>query len=212
MRLKDTLFAQPDVSIYQVDPDTDHSINDFLHWRLTPIHSETLAAEFVHDRILDGVFILKAAFVTQSGEIRDGYVDVVMPERISETAYLLEDGHIRQKSYRELKYWGVPLVAIEGFGAYELFYSRSNPEIGLEVLRKGLAVARDRENIAANMGYILRDEKRYQEAVEAFTVAIEEGEAMGHGKEQYFQYYYAEREELLKKLDATKTRAPIARE
>jgi hypothetical protein len=121
MKLKETLFAQPDLLIYQVDPDTDHSINDFLHWMLTPIYSETLAAEVVHDGILDGVFILRAAFVSQSGEIRDGYVDVVMPERISETAYLLEDGRIRQKSYRELKYWGVPLVAIEGFGAYELF-------------------------------------------------------------------------------------------
>ncbi|WP_200858551.1 hypothetical protein, partial [Klebsiella pneumoniae] len=79
--------------------------------------------------------------------------------------------------------------------------------IGLEVLREGLAVAKNKEDIAADMAYILRDEKRYQESLEAFTVAIEAGKARGHANAQYFQYYYSEREALLKKLAGAEVRA-----
>ncbi|HSP62313.1 MAG TPA: hypothetical protein VLQ90_04955, partial [Pyrinomonadaceae bacterium] len=139
-------------------------------------------------------------------------IDLAMPERLSDTAYFLDSGDILQVPQRDFGVWGVPLVAIEGFGNYELFYSRIKPEIGLEVLRKGLAVAREKENIAVDMAYILRDEKRYQESLDAFTLAIEEGEARGHANEQYFQYYYREREALLKKLGAAEVRAPGASE
>lgn len=202
MELQEALFSQTDVSIYQVHREQDLVV-DFRRWSVSPIHAATLAANSVPDGILDGHFILKAVFALPGGEILDGYVDAVLPERISETAYLIEDGHIRQKTYRDFpRIWGVPLVAIEGFGNYELFYSRINPEIGLEVLRKGLAIAKDKENIALDIGYILRDEQRYQESLEAFTVAIDAGEAAGHGNRQYFQYYYAERDALLKKLAA----------
>ena len=209
MELKHALFAQPDVSIYQVDREQDLAI-DYLHWEITPIHAPTLAAESVCDGILDGFFILKAAFVLPNGEIRDGYIDMMMPERLSETAYFLDGGDILQIPQRDFRVWGVPLVAIEKFGNCELFYSKVNPEIGLEVLRKGLAVAKNKEDIAADMAYILRDEKRYRESLEAFTVAIEAGEAMGHANEQYFQYYYHEREALLKKLGGAEARAPSA--
>jgi hypothetical protein len=76
------------------------------------------------------------------------------------------------------------------------------------VLRKGLAGARKRENIAADMAYILRDERRYEESVEAFTIAIEEGDATSGVN----KYYCMEREALLKKIGAPQLRAPIAGE
>ena len=207
MNLKQALFAHPDVSIYQVDSDEyetdgepddvdDSSENDFLYWKVTPIYAPTLAAESARDRILDGHFILKAVFVSPSGELQDCYVSVSMPERISETAYFYEGDHIRQGWKDELKGKVVPLVAIEGFGSYELFYSRSKPEIGLDVLRKGLDVAKNRADIAQDMAYILRDEKRYEESVEAFTIAIEENEAKGAGNE----HHYFERAALREKL------------
>src|SRR5438128_6762352 len=128
MELKDALFAEPDVFIYQeVDPE-DLSAKDFLHWEVVPIHAPTLAAESVRDGILDGFFILKAAFVLPNGEIRDGYIDLVMPERISDAAYFLDGGDILQIPQRDFRVWGVPLVAIEKFGNPELFYSKVNPE------------------------------------------------------------------------------------
>ncbi|HSP63858.1 MAG TPA: hypothetical protein VLQ90_12805, partial [Pyrinomonadaceae bacterium] len=83
MELKHALFAQPDVFIYQeVDPEADLSVKDFRRWEIAPIHAPTLAAESVRDGILDGLFFLKAAFVLPNGKIRDGYIDLVMPERL----------------------------------------------------------------------------------------------------------------------------------
>ncbi len=69
----------------------------------------------------------------------------------------------------------IPAVAIESFGVYELFYSHIDPEVGLTVLRTGLQAAESKAPIAEDLGYILRDEGRKEEAIEAFSIAIEEG-------------------------------------
>jgi tetratricopeptide (TPR) repeat protein len=185
MKLKQALFQMPDVSIFQVDADD----GSFLNWKVEPIIAPTLAANYVRDKILDGLFILKAVHISAEGKLEDCYLDVVMPERISETAYLQREGEIIEiKSYNaggEI----IPTVAIEGFGLYELFYSRLQPEIGLSVLRNGLKVAKQKGYIAEDMAYILRDENRKLEAIEAFDIVIAEGEPN--------EYTYLERAGLL---------------
>src|SRR5258708_19541219 len=66
-------------------------------------------------------------------------------------------------------------VKISGVGVYELFYSKKRPEVGIEVLQGGLRSSAKKAAIAEDLGYILRDERRFQEAAEAFEIAVEEG-------------------------------------
>lgn len=162
----------PDVSIFQVDWDD----GSFLDWEVEPIIAPTLAGDYVRDKILDGLFILKAVHISTEGELQDCYLDVVMPERISETAYFHTDEEIVEIMSHKVSGEVIPMVAIEGFGVYDLFYSRLKPEIGLSVLRNAVKVARQKSYIAEDMAYILRDENRKLEAIEAFDIVIAEGE------------------------------------
>ena len=69
-------------------------------------------------------------------------------------------------------------MAIEKFGVYDQYYVKGHAEVGMKVLREGLAVAKSKGPIALDLAYILRDEKRYAESAEAFTLAINQGEGV----------------------------------
>lgn len=154
-------------------------------------YAPTLEAEHCADGTLDGFFILKAIFITKQG-LQDCYLDVSMPERINDYAYVQSGGEIIQIYSHRLEGDVVPAVAIEGHGVYELFYSHLKPEVGLNVLRAGLREAKKKGHIAEDIAYILRDENRHLEAIEAFSVVITERMAN--------EYTYWERADLLEKI------------
>ena len=81
---------------------------------------------------------------------------------------------MREVPIQEFEYDVVPALACEGYGNYELYYSSSNPQIGIEVLRKGIHSAIDKSAPAEDLGYICRDEGQIKEAIEAFTIALNE--------------------------------------
>lgn len=188
MKLREALFQQKDVPIYQFDSDDEN----FLNWNVEPIYASTLAAEHVRDGFLDGFFIIKAILILKGGQLQDCYMDVSMPERINDYVYVLAGGEIIQTYRYQLEGEVVPAVAIEGHGVYELFYSKLKPEVGLNVLREGLRDAKKKGHIAEDMAYIFRDENRHLEAIEAFTTVIAEGMAD--------EYTYWERAALLERI------------
>jgi tetratricopeptide (TPR) repeat protein len=129
----------------------------------------------VKDRGSDGFFIVKARHVLRPGHWEECLLDLSMPERISDHAYF-EDGPSLHRMYTyEAEGDVIPAVAIEAFGRYDQFYSRQDPEVGLEVLRSALPIAARKAPIAEDLGYILRDEGRLSEALSAFSLAISEG-------------------------------------
>jgi tetratricopeptide (TPR) repeat protein len=188
MKFTEALLSFPEVAIFQIEiePDEYYEFDkpdekeDFDYWDAAPINADILSAEFVRDKILDGYFVLKALFIPNEGELRSCYIDVTMPERISERVFFKIENQIKSKYHaylegKQLKGKIIPIAAIDGFGLYELFYSKKNPEIGLEVLRNGLKISKRKKYIALDLAYILRDENRYEEAIEAFSIAITEG-------------------------------------
>jgi len=68
----------------------------------------------------------------------------------------------------------IPVVPIEKFGVPQLFYAKENPDLGIEVLEKGLRAAKEKKYIAYDLGVLLRNEKRYEGAIEAFSVVLGE--------------------------------------
>jgi tetratricopeptide (TPR) repeat protein len=175
MKLKDALVENSNVKIYQVQDNEGELFDDedFLSWDLRPIYAETLSAESADNGILDGHFILKAVQIRQNGDLSECYINVTLPERISDQAYLLKDENI-------IEQWK---HTVEGD-------SKINPEIGIEVLRKGLQSANKKTDIALDLAYILRDENRYLEAIEAFTIVINE---VGINDSTPLEYVYSER-------------------
>ncbi len=165
MRLQEAIETHSKVRIFRVDnSDSDQK----SEWDVQIADAPVLSEE-------DGFFILKAKNILPNGTIRDCYIDISMPERISDYAYEIRNGSLEARYHHEFEGEIICAVPISSFGVYELFYSKKNPEIGIEVLRGGLNSSNRRAAIAEDLGYILRDEGRFREAAEAFEIAAQEG-------------------------------------
>jgi len=146
-----------------------YEAEDWSNWQLAPLPCATVPD--TEDRL----YVLKAFNVLGRGRVQDCYVNLSMPERIIDFVWFLREGILTQHCHHEVEGDVIPAVAIEGYGVYDQFYSRRDPEVGMGVLRQGLHVARQRGPIAEDLGYILRDEGRTEEAIAMFSIAVDEG-------------------------------------
>jgi tetratricopeptide (TPR) repeat protein len=163
----DAISSNPNLKYFRVrDSKADHPRD----WELEPLQTELLT-----DEEGDSFNVIKALNVLPNGTIRECHIDISLPERITDYAYFLENGALRYGYHHEFPGEIIAAAALDCFGVYELFYSRKRPELGIDVLRRGLAIAKRKYIIAADLGYILRDERRFAEAVEMFKIAVEEG-------------------------------------
>jgi tetratricopeptide (TPR) repeat protein len=136
---------------------------------------EPVPCEVVTDPDRGGYYVLGALHILPSLEVRACFIDMCLPERISSYVYYVEGREIRRGYKRKLKEKIIPAIAIDCHGDYDLFYSKSVPELGIEILKRGLAASARKYNIARDLGYIFRDEKRYREAAEMFQIVVDEG-------------------------------------
>lgn len=165
MRLIQAVIDYPAVRIFRVaDSDSD----DKNEWDVEPADASTLSEE-------DGLFIVKAKNILPDGAVKDCYIDISLPERISDSAYFLRGDALQAGAFHEFEGEIICGVPIESFGVYELYYSRTAPDTGIEILKKGIGAARRKQAIAEDLGYIFRDERRFKEAIEMFQIAVDEG-------------------------------------
>jgi hypothetical protein len=143
----------------------------------------------------DGFYILGAMNIRSTTDVRRCYLDVSMPERINDYAYVFDGGELRYDYPHKLVGEFIPAIAIDGFGLYELFYSKIAPELGIDILRRGLAASKRKRFIAQDLGYILRDEGRDAEAADMFQIAADE--------EISSYFIYGELADLYRKLGQT---------
>jgi tetratricopeptide (TPR) repeat protein len=192
VRLGDALFKLNCKIFEVVEP---HPVDsDFPDWILTPIEAPLLAKEYTRAGIMDGYFIVEGLVVHKDGTTERAYLDLSLPERNIDSHFLLQGGRIMRGVGTLLDNAKIiPTVAIERFGVYDQYYVKGFAELGLRVLREGLAVAKVKWPIALDLAYILRDEKRYSEAIHAFTVAINSGYTKSY-------FVYSERARLYQLL------------
>lgn len=76
-------------------------------------------------------------YCASDGVIRDGYIDISLPERITDDAYFLDGKSLAVGYSYEFEGDIICAVPINCFGTYELFYSKVDPNIGIEVLQEG---------------------------------------------------------------------------
>jgi len=168
MRFIDALTQHPAIPFFGriegLEPDTD----DIRDWELDPIDAPVLLESEISE-----FFIVKAKQVLPDGTIRDCYLDLCLPERIRDYAYFLRGDEIEFRYHHECDGEVICAVPIDCFGDYDLFYSRTAPDVGIDILRKGLDVSFRKQHIAEDLGYILRDERRFSEAAEMFQLAAD---------------------------------------
>lgn len=163
----DAVGAFPGTSYFRViGPSSGHPAD----WELEPLEAELLS-----DNDSDGLHVMKALNLLPDGSIRECYMDMNLPERICDYAFFVEMGSLRFGYRYEFPGEILPAAALDCFGNYELYYSKLRPQLGIDILKRGLAMAERKHYIAEDLGYIFRDEQRFREAAEAFKIAVEEG-------------------------------------
>jgi tetratricopeptide (TPR) repeat protein len=160
MKLKDIFGEGLQAKIFTV---TDDDNDNPLKWIIKP-------TDFVVVPDEEGHFIVSAKQVYANGTI-DCFVDLIMPERTSEIVIKLNKGKVVVEDIYEQESTVIPSVACDGFGDYELYYAKENPQVGIDVLKEGLTKSKEKTAIAEDLGYILRDEERFEEAIEAFKIS-----------------------------------------
>lgn len=188
VRLCDALFKL-NCKIFEVSEPSPVD-SDFLNWILVPLDAPLLAKEYTRAGIMDGYFIVEALVVRDDGTTDKGYLDLSLPERNIDSHFLSANGRITRGIGTLLESAKIiPAVAIERFGVYDQYYVKGFAELGLRVLREGLGAAKVKWPIALDLAYILRDERHFSEAIEAFTLAIQSGYTRSY-------FVYSERAKL----------------
>jgi len=181
MKLKD-IFTESKVNIFVV---TNQDYENELKWDIEPTDFELLPEE-------ENIYIVKALQVCPNGTT-DCFLEIATPERIAETVInTTASGKVTAKSIYDVKNTVIPAIASDCFGSYELYYAKENPQIGINVLRNGLDKAVNKNVVAEDLGYILRDECRIEEAIEAFKISEE--------NEPSSEYIYLELSRLYQEL------------
>ncbi|MFN8409469.1 MAG: hypothetical protein U0V45_09035 [Flavobacteriales bacterium] len=181
MKLKD-IFTDNKTKVFVV---TNQDEEDELNWTIEPTDFDLLPEE-------ENIYFVKAYRVS-ADNTHDCYLGIMTPERIAETVVKRkQNGQIVAESIYDQEQETIPAVASDCYGDYELFYAKGNPQIGIDVLKEGLAKAVNKNVVAEDLGYILRDEERIEEAIEAFKISEQFGPSS--------EYTFLELSRLYKRL------------
>ncbi|MGA2297263.1 MAG: hypothetical protein ABSG15_06935 [FCB group bacterium] len=161
MKIKNILTDNKTTKIFNIinDDDDDNPLN----WQI-----ETTDLELIP--YIEGHFIVKALEVYADKTV-DCYINMVTPERISDYIFKIENENIICSPFYKQNHSIISAVPSDCFGNYDLYYAKENPQIGIDILKEGLSKAKNKSFIAEELGYILSDENRITEAIEAFLIS-----------------------------------------
>ena len=172
MKIKD-IFTNKTTKIFRIiNEDNENEIN----WKIEPTEFELIPEN-------EGNYIVKAFEVFENKTI-ECFIQIITPERIADFVIKKnKNGEVNVENYYEQENSIIPSVASECFGVYELYYSRENPKVGIEVLKNGIGKTENKINIAEDLAYIYRDENKIEEAIEMFLIS----EQLGPNSEYIYQ-------------------------
>lgn len=178
MKIKDLEKSGQSTKIYSILNDDNENP---LDWTIMPTELEVIPNE-------EGHFLVVAKQVFEDKTV-DCYVNVITIERISELVVKIEDGEVVCEEIYDQENSVIPAVASECFGFYELYYSHENPQVGIDILNLGLDKTLNKTAIAEDLGYILSDENRLEEAIEAFLISANNNPSSVYIFEELVQLY-----------------------
>lgn len=162
MKLKD-IYSERSIKVF-IARETDY--DNELNWTIEKTDFETIPEE-------EAYYFVKAFEVSQN-EKTDCYIGIMTPERILE---IVVKENSNGQAYVENIYHQensiIPAIACNFSGYYGIYYAKENPQIGIDVLKSGLIKATNKSAVAEDLGYILIDEERTEEAIEAFKISEE---------------------------------------
>jgi tetratricopeptide (TPR) repeat protein len=162
MKLKD-IYEEKNIKVFIV---TEQDYDNELNWTIEQTDFELIPEE--------GNYYFVSAFEVSQNEKTDCYIGIMTPERIADFVIKQNaNGQATVESIYHQEKSIIPAIASECSGYYGLFYANENPQIGIDILKSGLPIAKNKNVIAEDLGYLLLDEERIEEAIEAFRISEE---------------------------------------
>jgi len=164
MKLKD-IFTDKKTKVFVViNSDNDNELN----WTIEPTEYLLIPDE-------ENLYFVSAIEISANGII-DCFIGIEINERIAEIVVKRnKSGKAIIESIYDQEYNIIPAIASECFGDYELYYAKENAQIGIDILKRGLPIATNKNVLGEDLGYILRDEGRIEEAIVAFKISEDNG-------------------------------------
>ncbi|MCG6146561.1 MULTISPECIES: tetratricopeptide repeat protein [Leptospira] len=120
----------------------------------------------------EGLYLVPGYKIDKNKNIEYVYLSISTPERIIDDVFYKSLLSIKKKYISNFKKVDIiPRLASLCFGSYELYYSKNDPQVGINILTEAMHYSNS-PIIAEDLGYILRDEKRFIEAISAFEKSI----------------------------------------
>lgn len=160
MKLKD-IFNHRNVNVFVV---TEDDYDNELNWTIEPTNHELIPEEENH-------YFVKAIEVSEHS-IAECYMGIMTPERVTE--FVVKENTNGQAYVGNIYHQDnsiIPAIACDFSGFYDIYYAKENPQAGIDVLRRGLEKATNKSAVAEDLGYLLIDEERIDEAIEAFEIS-----------------------------------------
>lgn len=167
----DEIFTDKETKIFRVT--NFYETEEIADWQIekTPFH--IIPDPAITD--MYGDFLIVKGFLIQGDKTENCFIDVCLPERISEFIFRMINNVVVIDNAYEKNLKAIPAMASDCYGDYELYYSKENPQIGINVLKEGLDISSSKNVIAEDLGYILTNEGKLEEAIEAFKISEQYG-------------------------------------
>ena len=165
MKVIDVMRSHENASVYKIlEDDSDDPLNSIIE--------KTNFSLIPNDDISECSYLVKGIIIRNDKNNLYCFITISAPERIISDVIYCENYEIIVKSIYDFEEDDIiPAVASLCFGDYELYYSKIDPNIGIEVLKQGLKLSPNNSIIAEDLGYILRDENRYSESINSFIIS-----------------------------------------
>lgn len=109
-----------------------------------------------NEDLWDAHFIVKA-ILSNNEYIEECYIDICIPERISEFVFRNKDNIFTIENAIENNLKAIPAVASEQYGDAELYYLKENPKLGIEILKKGKEISKNPSAIIDDLSFIYEE-------------------------------------------------------
>lgn len=166
MKISNLILVKYDFEIMEITNSEDENP---LNWSLLSNNEKVIPSE--------GHFLVRSQEILND-EVKTCWMNVSTPEMISDYVFTIDakKNKIVLNDYHSLADKVVTNKLSNTFTNYEFYYTKVKPIIGIEILKNEIENVSEKGLICEYLGYIFRDEKEKEKALEWFLKSLEFGE------------------------------------
>ena len=156
--------------------------DDAGNWRLQKSNEKLIPN-------VDGLYFAKG-IILSAGATQPCFVGLITPERALEFV-IVQTGEdtVEVLNVEDVEGDVIPTIGSKCFGNYELYYSKINPQKGIDVLKQAIENNGKLSPLCEDIGYISRDENMLKNSIDAFEASVNNNQSSEYIYHELSQLY-----------------------